>query len=129
MKAGDKFNHQFSVNETVYNGFLQLFNDHNPLHTNEEYALQKNFKAKVMHGNILNGFISYFIGECLPTKDVIIHSQQISFSKPVYLNDVLDFEAEIDEVFESVRAIKFKFNFKNANGQKVAKGEIQIGLT
>jgi 3-hydroxybutyryl-CoA dehydratase len=82
-----------------------------------------------MHGNILNGFISYFIGECLPTKDVIIHSQTIDFNKPVFLYDVLNFHAEIDELFESVKVVKFKYYFSNNEDKKVAKGTIQIGLT
>lgn len=129
MKQGDAFRQTFTVSEAVYDGFLNVFNDRNPLHTNEAYALGKGFRAKVMHGNILNGFLSYFIGECLPTKDVIIHSQQIDFKKPVYLHDVLAFEAEVDEVYESVHALKFKFQFKNSDGKTVAKGTIQIGLT
>ena len=129
MKQGDKINQEFVVDETVYNGFISVFKDRNPLHINEQYAKLKGFKDKVMQGNILNGFISYFIGECLPVKDVIIHSQQIQFSKPVYLNDRLNFEAEVIEVVESVKVVKFKFAFKNAEGIKVAKGEIQIGLT
>ncbi|HEV8079378.1 MAG TPA: MaoC/PaaZ C-terminal domain-containing protein [Chitinophagaceae bacterium] len=129
MNVGDKIKLSFVVNETAYKGFISIFKDNNPLHTSKEYAISKGFKECVMHGNILNGFLSYFIGECLPTKDVIIHSQKIDFSKPVYLNDVLEFEAEVDEVFESVKVTRFKFYFKNSEGKKVAKGNIQIGLT
>jgi len=129
MKQGDKISHNFVVDESTYKGFITVFRDNNPLHTDTDYAVSKGFRERVMHGNILNGFLSYFIGECLPTKDVIIHSQQISFSSPVYLNDKLQLEAEVSEIFESVKALKFKFHFKNADGKKVAKGEIQIGLT
>ena len=129
MLTGDKIKHTFKVDESVYSGFINVFKDNNPLHTNSNYAFQKGFKGIVMHGNILNGFLSFFIGECLPTKDVIIHSQQISFTNPVYLNDELEFEAEVIDVIESVKVIKFKFTFKNSIGKKVAKGEIQIGLT
>lgn len=129
FNTGDKTQLKFTVDETTYVGFINVFKDNNPLHTNESYAISKGFKECVMHGNILNGFLSYFIGECLPTKDVIIHSQQIDFSKPVYLNDVLYFEAEVDEVYESVKVVKFKFHFKNFDNKKVAKGTIQIGLT
>jgi acyl-CoA thioesterase FadM len=81
-----------------------------------------------MHGNILNGFVSYFIGECLPTKNVIIHSQEIQFKNAVYLNDELQFKSEIIGIYESVNAIEFKFDFKNKEGKTVAKGKIQIGL-
>lgn len=129
FKQGDTYTRQFTVSEGVYNGFLNTFEDRNPLHTNEHYALEKGFPGRVMHGNILNGFLSYFIGECLPTKDVIIHSQSIQFNKPVFLNDILGFEAQVAEIIESVKVIHFKFTFKNAEGKRVARGEIQIGLT
>ena len=94
----------------------------------EDFAIEKGFKGCVMHGNILNGYLSYFIGECLPFKNVIIHSQQINYNSPVYLNDTLHFEAEVEEVYDSVKAIEFKFSFKNSEQKKVAKGKIQIGL-
>ena len=128
MKKGDVFENEFTVNDRVYEGFLDVFRDNNPLHTDEAFAQAKGFKGKVMHGNILNGFVSYFIGECLPTKDVIIHSQDIKFSKPVYLDDTLQFRAEIAEVFESVNTVQFKFHFQNSSGEKVAKGNVQIGI-
>ena len=98
------------------------------MHTSDTFAREKGFKGRVMHGNILNGFLSYFIGECLPVKNVIIHSQEIQFKNPVYLNDELDFVAEVSGVFESVNSIEFKFSFKNAEKKTVAKGKIQIGL-
>lgn len=129
FNQGDSYTQQFTVTEAIYNGFLNAFGDRNPLHTDEAYAKQKGFPGRVMHGNILNGFLSYFIGECLPTKDVIIHSQSIQFNKPVFLNDTLLLEAQVAEVIESVKVVSFKYTFKNAEGKRVAKGEMQIGLT
>lgn len=126
--CGQKFNKEFVVSENIYNGFIKVFNDKNPLHTQEEFAVKKGFKSVVMHGNILNGFLSNFIGECLPTKDVIIHAQEIQFKNPVYLNDILAFEAIVADIFESVKTIEFKFIFKNADAKTVAKGKIQIGI-
>jgi 3-hydroxybutyryl-CoA dehydratase len=128
FNADDKFEYEFKVSERVYEGFLTTFNDNNPLHTDEAFAAAHGFKGKVMHGNILNGFISFFIGECLPVKNVIIHSQEIQFKNPVYLNDVLRFEASVTDVYESVQAIGFKFTFKNQELKVVSKGKIQIGL-
>ena len=128
MKLGDKFDISFVVNEKVYRGFIDIFNDQNPLHTNSVFAQSKGFESEVMHGNILGGFLSYFIGECLPIKNVIIHSQDIKYHKPIYLNDQVIFKAEISEIFESVNAIEFKYFFENIQGLKLAKGKIQIGI-
>jgi len=128
FKKDDRFEQTFVVSEKVYLSFLEIFKDLNPLHTNTEFAMNKGFKGKVMHGNILNGFLSYFVGECLPQKNVIIHSQEIQFKNPVYMQDVLNFEAIVNEVYESVNAIEFKFQFKNDGGKILAKGKIQIGI-
>lgn len=128
MKKNDEFTRIFNVTEEVYRGFIDIFKDKNPLHTDNYFAQTKGFREKVMQGNILNGFLSFFIGECLPVKNVIIHSQVINYNNPVYLNDTLKLCVKIAEVFESVSAVEFKFYFENKAGQKVAKGNIQIGL-
>ena len=127
MKQGAKFERFFDVSEYVYNGFIKTFNDKNPLHTDEKYAKEKGFEAKVMHGNILGGFLSYFIGECLPEKNIIIHSQQIKFRRPVYLNDKLKLHGEITGAYESVNALEIEFYFENQENVKVATGSIRIG--
>jgi 3-hydroxybutyryl-CoA dehydratase len=128
MDKGLNFKQTYKVSEAVYLGFISVFGDNNPLHTNELFAKKKGFKSKVMHGNILNGFISHFVGECLPTKNVIIHSQEIKYSKPVYLNDNLTLIVEIEDFFESVQTYELKFYFENQDKQKVAKGKLTIGL-
>lgn len=128
MQKGDIFEHRFKVSEQVYQGFIGLFNDKNPLHTNSEFAKEKGFESTVMHGNILNGFISYFVGECLPLKNLIIHSQEIKFTNPVYLNEELNFQSEITDVFQSVNVIEFKFKFLTTSGKKAASGKINIGI-
>lgn len=128
FKTGDTYQHQFNVSKEVYGGFIHTFNDNNPLHTDDEFAQERGFKGRVMHGNILNGFLSYFIGECLPEKNVIIHTQEIQYKNPVYLNDIINFTSTIDDISEAVNTINFKFTFRNAEEKVVAKGKIQIGL-
>lgn len=128
FNLGDTFEENFIVSNETYSGFITTFKDENPLHTNNDFAVSKGFQNKVMHGNILNGFLSYFIGECLPTKEVIIHTQNIQFKNAVYLNDKLLFNAEVIGVYESVNAVEFKFSFKNNDNKTAAKGKIQIGI-
>jgi acyl dehydratase len=122
------FEKEFTVSDDVYNGFIRLFQDRNPLHTDQAFAMGKGFRDVVMHGNILNGFLSYFIGEALPVKDVMIYSQEINYKKPVYLYDRLTLKAIVSEVHESVNMILFKFRFFNQTSEVVAKGNIQVGM-
>ena len=128
FKEGDSFENSFTVSEESYLKFIELSNDNNPLHTNEEFAMTMGFQGKVMHGNILNAFLSFFIGECLPTKNVIIHSQEIQFKNAVYMNDKLSFTSKVSGVFESVNAVEFKYYFRNKANKVAAKGKFQIGI-
>lgn len=123
-----EYQHQFVVTQAVYDAFQQGSGDQNPLHTNQEFAKSKGFPECVMYGNILNGFVSYFIGMMLPTPDVIIHSQDIAYKNPVFLNDQLDFTATVEDISEAVRTIIFKYVFRNQQGKVVAKGHVQIGV-
>lgn len=122
------FEQTFIVSDEIYQGFGNLFKDFNPLHTNNNFAREKGFKGAVMYGNILNGFLSYFIGECLPTKNVIIHSQEINFKNAVYLGNKLHFKATVVGVFESVNVVEFKYEFRNEEQKITAKGKISIGI-
>ena len=128
FKEGDIFKETFIITEEIYKGFICVFKDRNPLHISEDFARSKSFRGVVMHGNILNGFLSYFIGECLPTKDVLIHSQEINYKNACYLNDELHFTGIVTGIYESVNTIDFKFEFRNSASNAVAKGKIQIGL-
>lgn len=128
IEQGTEYKIPFSVTEEIYDGFIKIFKDKNPLHTDDKFAREKGFTSKVMQGNILNGFLSYFIGECLPLKNVIIFSQEIKYSLPVYLNDNLELVAVVEDWFESVKMVVFKFHFQNQHNKKIAKGKISIGI-
>ena len=123
-----EYQHKFVVTQAVYDGFQQCSGDFNPLHTNQDFAKGKGFPQCVMYGNILNGFVSYFIGMLLPSQEVIIHSQDIMFKNPVFLNDELEFTAKVEDISEVVNTVIFKYAFRNAAGKLVARGHVQIGV-
>ena len=124
----DSFDQQFKISQELVSDFVKLSNDRNPLHTIDKFAIDKGFKSMVVQGNLQNCFISYFIGECLPSKNVMILSQTINYKKPVYINDILFLKVKIIGVFESVGLIEFDFNFKNQLDKIISKGIIKIKL-
>ena len=124
----DTFDQQFKISEELVSDFVKLSNDRNPLHTIDKFAIDKGFKSMVVQGNLQNCFISYFIGECLPSKNVMILSQTINYKKPVYINDILFLKVKIIGIFESVDLIEFDFNFTNQLDKIVSKGIIKIKL-
>ena len=120
----------YHVTPDVYYSFQRISNDYNPLHTDETYARKKGFPQKVMYGNILNGFVSHFVGMSLPSRDVMIQTQDIQYRKPVFLNDIILLKSEIETVSEAVEIINYKLKFYRIDKDKnvlVASGHVQIG--
>ena len=130
INIGEKFEEYFVVSNEIYQGFIETFGDRHPLHTSSRYAIARGFKSVVMHGNILNCFLSYFVGECLPEREVMIVSQEIKYQRPVYLGDRLRLEAEVSNVHTSVNLVVFSCKFRNLTDLKiVASAKINIGKT
>ena len=113
VKLGTIFTHKFKVTKETSNLFINLSQDRNPLHVDLSFSVSKGFKSKVTHGNIQNCFLSYFVGEIFPIKEVMILSQSIKFKNPVYENDTLTFESKVINYVESMKVFEFKFKFKN----------------
>lgn len=128
MNKGDAFDLEFEVTEKIYVGFIELFNDKNPMHCDDVFAKKKGFPSKIVHGNVLGGYLSYFIGEKLPLKEVVILSQTIKYHKPFFIGDNLNLEAVVTDFFDSVQLVDIKFVFKNQSGLKIAKGTIQVKI-
>ena len=101
----------YHVSQEVYDVFQKCSADMNPLHTNMEFANKKGFPERVMYGNILNGFVSHFVGMALPSPDVMIQTQDIQYRKPVYLGDEISIKAVPEDISEAVQIVNFKLKF------------------
>lgn len=129
LTTGDKIKHHFTIDAQKHSEFISLSGDHNPLHTTDDFAKKHGFLSIVMHGNILNCFVSFLIGELLPVKNVLILSQEINFTKPVYLNETVTLNAEIIAYFEFIPGYEIKFKFVNqATNEAKASGKVLIKI-
>ena len=121
----------YQVTSEVFDGFQRCSNDFNALHTDADFAKTKGFDQPVMYGNILNAFLSHFVGMLLPTRDVMILSQTILYQNPFFMNDELSFESSIDKYSPTVNVVDYKFKFRREKDGKtvlIANGHIQIKL-
>ena len=109
---GEQRTHEFTITESVYAAFQQCSGDMNPLHVDGAYATSKGFSGRVMYGNILNSFVSYFVGMCMPIPEVMLLKQDILYLQPL---------------FPKFNMLEFKFSFKRDN-TLVARGHFQIKL-
>jgi 3-hydroxybutyryl-CoA dehydratase len=125
LMLGTKFQQQYGITEDVYRKFLDLFGDASPLHVDDQAAISCGFSAKLMHGAILNGFISNFVGMNFPGKRTLELGVEIHFVQPTYLGDVLNLQATVEERLESRRVVVLRFKFMR-DQTMVAKGRVSI---
>ncbi|OGX38720.1 MAG: hypothetical protein A3D87_03560 [Omnitrophica WOR_2 bacterium RIFCSPHIGHO2_02_FULL_50_17] len=129
IRQGQTISKEYRITDEIHEIFSELFGDRNPLHVDDKYAVSKGFHAKVVHGAVLGGFLSNFIGMELPYKNVVIHSLEIDFVKPNYVGDYLRIEARVDQVSEAVKVFVLKINIMNLmRGYVCAKAKVQVGI-
>ena len=105
----------YHVTQEVYDAFQKCSNDFNPLHTDKGVCNRKGFPECVMYGNILNAFVSHFVGMALPSPDVMIQTQDIQFRKPVWLGNEITIKACPEKVSAAVEIVNFKLKFYRSN--------------
>jgi len=108
--------------------FSQLSMDTNPIHLNEEYAQKSIFKQRICHGFLVGSLISAIFATKLPGPGAIYLQQDMTFLKPVYLNQLVTAEVEIIEIIIEKKIIKFLTSCFNENMDLVIKGYAVIKI-
>ena len=127
FKLNQKWEKTWKVSEKLCLDFLNLSNDLNPMHTDTNFAKGYGFKDKIVHGNILQLFLSYFVGEMLPKKNVIIISQKIKYLKPIYVNQNITLKSNLENLNETMGLLQFRIVF-NSGRIKIAEGKIDVKI-
>ena len=118
-----------TITESDVVGFAGLSGDFNQIHTDEQYAANSPFGARVAHG--LLG-LSIASGLALRTgvlEGTIMAFREINswkFTKPVYLGDTIHVEMEIMTTKAMRRLgggkVELQFDVQNQNGETTMKG-------
>lgn len=133
FSEGQTFKVLRTVTEEIYRAFVICSEDVNPLHSDDGYAKRLGYPGKLMHGALLNAFISGFIGTNLPTSDTMCLSQKLNFKHPFFLNDVVELYATVDSVQGAPQPDKWIVSFMmlfRVNNRTIATGKVEalIGI-
>jgi len=69
--------------------FAELSGDRNPIHLDPAFAATTIFKRCIAHGMYVGSFISAAIASQLPGEGSIYLGQEMSFRKPVFVDDTV----------------------------------------
>ena len=117
-----------TVTEEMMKMFLELSGDSNPLHNDEEFAIDQGYQNKVVYGLLTTSFISRLVGVLLPGKYCLLQGVDVKYSRPVYVGDILIIRGVIDELHESVKRAVIKVTIQNQDEKKVVKGKVEVGF-
>ena len=127
IAVGMKEAHDYPITPEVYAHFMAAFHDHSPIHVDEAYAQSRGFPGKVMHGSILNGFVSHFIGMHFPGKSSLLLAVDLRFANPSYLGDTICLEVEVTQKMDARSIVILDATLTNTTrGHLAARGRIQV---
>lgn len=116
-----------TVSESDVYLFAGICGDFNPVHINEVYAQGSIFQKRIVHGALVNAFISTVLGTLLPGEGTVYLSQESRFQKPVYIGDTVTAQVEIMDINEKRRA-HLRTTVRNQEGEVVLEGTAYVCL-
>lgn len=129
LEVGMTREKDYVISRVIYEGFLGLFGDASPLHVGDAYAVKCGFKGCLMHGAILNGLVSNFIGMVFPGNKSLELSVDIRFQNPCYLGDTIRLEGKIAQKLEAHNVAVLHLTFHNrTSGDIAATARVQVKM-
>ena len=120
---GESSRFERTVTAEVVDAFALVSTDDNPLHLDDDYAATTRFGKRIAHGMIAASYISAMMGTQFPGHGAIYMSQSLKFTRPVFVDDVLEVVATVTE-YDAERAIvTLATVVTNQHGKTVLTGE------
>lgn len=119
FEVGKKYTHKVRVTKKKIDLFKKITLDNNPIHSNFNEAKKYGLKKPIVFGMLTSSFLSGIIGNKIPGRGAIWSDCNITFSKPVYENDILNFESKIVRISLSTLQIILETNVFNKKSEKV----------
>jgi acyl dehydratase len=127
ITVGMKETRDYVITSEVYEKFLAAFHDYSPLHIDEEYAKSRGFHGRVMHGSLLNGFISHFVGMYFPGRLSLLLAVDLRFSNPSYLGDAIRIDTVVSQKVDAHNTIVLDATLSNTTRNHLAaRGRINV---
>ena len=105
--------------------FAQVSTDRNPVHLDDDYAMDTIFEGRIAHGMLTAGLVSAVIGEQLPGHGTVYLGQSLKFLAPVRPGDIVTAEVEVLEIDYAKRRVRLDTRCL-VDGKPVLKGEATV---
>ncbi|CAA0100395.1 (R)-specific enoyl-CoA hydratase [BD1-7 clade bacterium] len=106
--------------------FAKVSGDVNPVHLDDEFAATTPFGKRIAHGMYTGALVSAALAVELPGPGTIYLGQELKFKAPVFINDEITVELEVETVREEKAIVGLKCTCTNQEGTVVAVGNATV---
>lgn len=106
--------------------FAAASGDHNPLHTDPEFARAAGFADRIAHGMLLASWISAALAEELPGQGTVYLRQSLEFRHPAIPGDRLLVRLTVSEKKRRGRIVLDCRIVQHEDGQEVVRGTAEV---
>ena len=123
ISLGDTVEFTKTLTDTDIGAFARASGDTNPLHLDDEFAMQTRFGGRIVHGTLVSGLISAALAR-LPGLTIYL-SQDIEFLRPVEPGETLTAVVEVIDILDDNRYSLSTFVY-NEDDQEIIKGKSTV---
>ncbi len=106
--------------------FATLSTDKNPVHLDENYARETQFKGRIVHGMLVGSLFSGILGTKLPGEGSIYLGQDLMFKLPVFFDMEVTATVEVVAIHESKPIVTLKTTCCDNEGKTLIDGEAVV---
>lgn len=130
ITIGMKASFEKTVTSEMEDAFREISGDNNPLHRDDDFAIEISggkYQKHVSFGMLTAALYSTIAGMYLPGENSLIHSfEELSFLKPVFVDDTLKVEGEVVDKQEDLKLIRLKVTIRNQNNKLVSRAKMKV---
>ncbi len=119
MEVGKIYRKKIKITDSKIKLFKKITLDKNPIHGSAKLAKKYGFKGPIAHGMLAGSLLSNIIGNEIPGAGALWTDCNITFSKPVFKNDILSFESKILKISYSTLSLVLSVDVYNQNKDNV----------
>lgn len=120
-------NNPYEITESIHRSFVVEFADSSPIHVDEDFARSLGFNSKVMHGAIINGFVSHYVGVFFAGRNGFLLSTNIKYLEPNYLGDKINIEGQVKSKSDATSVVEILLSIHNQTQSKLtARAAVQV---
>lgn len=126
ISVGQKATFDLQITKEMLEKFAELSGDYNPLHMDENYAKNSQFKQRISHGMLLGSFFSQLVGMHMPGKKCLYLSQNLNFHNPCYLDDEIFVEGKVLKKSNSTKIMEIETTIHNKKNILLVDGIAKV---